>query len=152
MSEIGERSVTINSAGNPQWMMWSACPICRIERWVQASHGPDYRCHACASTKHGGAYTAEYRALHGAKQRCYNAHEPEWHRYGGRGITVCERWMLPNGVGFINFFADMGMRPNGTSLDRIYNDGNYEPSNCRWATRLEQSANQTHCPTCTCLS
>ena len=82
------------------------------------------------------------------KQRCLNPNQTVYRHYGGRGITICERWLLS----FENFFADMGERPSRKySLDRIDPDGNYEPSNCRWATQKEQVANQrvkpekTHC-------
>ena len=72
------------------------------------------------------------------KNRCENTKALEYRNYGGRGIRVCERWQSS----FENFLADIGERPPGTSLDRINNDGNYEPGNVRWATRREQSLNR----------
>jgi hypothetical protein len=73
-------------------------------------------------------------------RRCTNKNTKRYKHYGGRGIEVCKRWR-----DFANFFADMGHRPSSKhSIDRINNNGNYEPSNCRWATSVQQHANQRH--------
>lgn len=71
------------------------------------------------------------------KARCLNPKHPRWEYYGGRGITIAPQWLT-----FETFLADMGVRPSGTTLDRINGAGNYEPGNCRWATRAQQAANR----------
>ncbi len=87
---------------------------------------------------HGMSYTATYAAWAAAKARCTNRDHPSWDDYGGRGISMCESWM----TSFEAFFAHMGHVPAGLELDRIENDGDYEPGNCRWTDRVTQIGNQ----------
>lgn len=86
---------------------------------------------------HGMFGTPEYRSWSAMMSRCTNPSHRAYPRYGGRGIVVCDAWLK-----FEQFYADMGARPDGASLDRIDNDKGYEPSNCRWATRIEQQRNK----------
>lgn len=88
-------------------------------------------------TKHGKCGTPTYRIWQAMMERCLNPKHQSYVNYGARGITVCDRWLS-----FDNFFSDMGERPAGLQVDRINNDGNYEPSNCRWVTPLQNSRNK----------
>lgn len=136
------------SLSNTRAQWWCQCDCGNALRVEGASlrNGPTKSCGcqmvamiAKAKTKHGhrtdGA-TREYESWCGMLARCLNPRLDSYRHYGGRGISVCFRWL-----DFRNFYADMGKRPADTSIGRIDNDGNYEPTNCRWETDKQQMNN-----------
>lgn len=148
------RLIVISFAGtnSRRDALWLCRCDCGIEKIVSRNHltRRSFRTLSCGClnrdvcTSHGyGSITdrrPEYEAWHAMKQRCLNPKHKSYHRYGGRGITICDRWR----DSFEAFLADMGPRPSADlSIDRIDNDGNYEPSNCRWTTRQVQMSNRS---------
>lgn len=99
-------------------------------------------CSVCSGTLHRkrGKCSPTYNSWRAMRGRCLRPDDDAYDRYGGKGITICDRWR----DSFDNFLADMGERPAGKSLDRIDPTGNYEPSNCRWADAKTQSRNSSH--------
>jgi hypothetical protein len=113
--------------------------LCNLKSGKTKSCGCLYNETRVGNYKHGGTGTREYSIWKAMKRRCYNKNVKDYPNYGGRGIIVCDRWLNS----FENFISDMGKKPSAEySIDRIDVNGNYEPSNCRWATPKEQRLNQ----------
>jgi hypothetical protein len=127
------------------WLCVCDCGNLRMVAPIQLENGSTRSC-GCwrvelfrpIVTKHGLRKSSTYKIWQGMRQRCFNSKDKDYPRYGGRGITVCDRW----NKSFERFKEDMGLRPPNLSIDRINNDGNYEPGNCRWATVSEQALNR----------
>lgn len=121
-----------------------SCGIIKLLGGYDLKSGKSKGCSNCYLSKkkpfnrsHGMSKTSTYQIWFNMKRRCFDPKTKCFKHYGGRGITVCDRWLT-----FENFFEDMGLRPDKLELDRINNNGNYEPSNCRWTTHKINSNNR----------
>jgi hypothetical protein len=130
--------------GHVRWFCRCQCDTERVVVGDSLHQGISQSCGCLArektikrNTTHGLSKTRAYSVWTGMLQRCLNPRHRAYAFYGGRGITVCERWLI-----FENFFADMGEPPEGRTLDRHNNDLGYRKANCHWATRAEQIANR----------
>lgn len=140
---FGRMLVLERAANNGKQPAWLCVCECGVRKVVQGGNLRDGNVQSCgclraSSAGHAAAGSQTYNSWKAMRARTCAPTNPRYADYGGRGITVCARWR----DSFAAFLEDMGERPADRTLDRIDNDGNYEPGNCRWATASEQQANQ----------
>ncbi len=121
------------------WVLWECVCDCGGTTEAPTAHLRRGMRTTCGCYHRGRKYDNRFNCYRAMVRRCADPKAAKYHRYGGRGITVCARWL--GDFGFERFCEDMGPRPDGLEVDRTDNDGNYEPGNCRWATRKEQCNN-----------
>ncbi len=132
----------------PSLKKWTTAWLCQCSRkgctrtsivvTARLRSGHTTSCGCGSRRQHDGTHTPEYAIWKAMHQRCSNPNFDDFHNYGGRGISVCESWN-----DFAVFISDMGRRPSSEySIDRINTNGNYEPTNCKWSTRIEQGNNR----------
>jgi hypothetical protein len=139
------RLLALNYAGDSKWLCKCDCGTFKLVHTAALTRGTTRSCGCLQKelvrtrrTTHGASATPTYAIWHGMLSRCTNPNATGYRRYGGRGIKVYERWRS-----FSNFLADMGERPPGLTIDRYPDtNGDYAPSNCRWATWSEQAPNR----------
>lgn len=140
---VAEKSESRGKHGEVLWFCHCDCGNTRlaIAGNLRAGTAKSCGCESYETRKlHGMTKSRTFKSWDSMKQRCLNPNAPDFAGYGGRGIRICDRWL----ESFNNFLSDMGERPNGKTLDRKDVNGNYEPSNCRWASRSEQQRNKTN--------
>lgn len=137
-----------DAKGNYRWLCQCDCGNELIVRgYSLASHTNSCGClqkerTSTARSSHRLSGNSLYSTYHTMLRRCQDPEAEGFEFYGGKGISVCERWLEADGQGLSNFISDMSPRPKGATLDRKDSTKNYEPSNCRWATATTQSYNQ----------
>lgn len=151
-NDVFGRLTALEEVAAGDWLCQCTCGNKVVVRWYRLLSGNNKSCgclkrsvlgdhtrrHGRANSRITGYSDRAYGVWQAMKDRCNNPNRKDYHRYGGRGIGVCERWLS-----FENFLADMGEPPEGKTLDRLDNDKGYSPDNCAWRSRKEQVHNST---------
>ena len=147
-STFGRLKVIERAENKGRAVRWLCKCVCGQEKIIMSGHLKSGKIKSCgclrlesvtkAKKTHGKTNSVEYKAWQSMKNRCYNNNYFLYENYGGRGISVCDRWL----DSFESFYEDMGDRPKGSQIDRIDNNGNYTPENCRWISPCGNSRNR----------